>query len=96
MTYHVQITEGDEKLAHTDLEHWKPWLNCPKGEREITLGLIVHCHIRNRGGLHWNEPLDITVWYFNSDTPRYPSGRPKEVHAVRYRCLKEDPLCPKN
>lgn len=88
MNWHVQITEGDEKLAHTDPEHWTTWRNCRPGEKEVTLGMIVHKHLRDRGGLAWDEKLDVTVWYFTDATPRYPNGRPMCLDAVRFTCTK--------
>lgn len=87
MNWYVQITEGDEKLAHTDPEHWTPWLNC-NGDKEYTLRLILHRHLRDRGGLRWGRSLDVTVWFYTDATLRYPSGRPMSLEAVRFTCTK--------
>ncbi len=43
--------------------------------------LVLHNWIRSRGGVQPDESFKVTVYLYDDNTPKYPSGRPR-------RCLE--------
>ena len=78
-TIYIQVQEGREagERLHPDL--WRPWLNCKSMDE--TVGLALHRHIRDRGGLLPTEnPLVVRV--FAVPATDINNGHPKSAHCT--------------
>lgn len=86
MTYHIQTFEG-EIPDRIRPDRWKPWIHC--GEREETVALACHRHIRNRGGLLHGERLTIHVLAFKEGDPVREDGNPWLLTTTTFNVSKE-------
>ena len=60
-TLYAAIHEGDTAPDFATI-HWRPWIGCDPAQDETTIGLIVHRHMRDRGGLAHGERLTVSVY----------------------------------
>ena len=58
-TLHIAFAENKmPENPHTQLT-WTPWLNCGQDKDEVTKGLALHRHLRERGGIEVGGSLRL-------------------------------------
>jgi hypothetical protein len=75
-TIYIQVQEGPEANERLCPDLWRPWINCKS--LDVTVGLALHQHVRNRGGLLPGEnPLVVRI--FAVPASNINNGHPKSA-----------------